>query len=320
MSFNIISDVKGEHYVDIILPLLAIVLALVIIISLILISHRVIKKRALRNLLPIYEEIDMYAVCDRKIDTEVGTLCEPIKDDVMLTEMHNSEDEVASQACEQQQPKLDTGSGTCGPEITLREDAGYERVPHADIGQILRQAAGYKNIHLLNSSVGTEDHRYNLSGDFDRHTHYERVPMVDIAQILSCHSATTAQHTSTATPMTPCSALDLDPYEQIPLYEQSRNSEILSDTLQAGESTASTHPGSLSNDECFHLYERVQYSESVQRMIHRLLRREVPTTDHGLITPDENVPLYERVKYSETVQQMIINMLQRSELPTTHTH
>ena len=294
-------------YIILILPLLALVLALVII-SFLLISHRVNKMRAPQNLPPLYEEIDMHPVCDRSIDTEVGALYEPIKDAVMVTEMHNDEDEVVSQACEQQQPKLDIGNGTSGSEITLREDTGYERVPHADIGQILRQAACYKNI----SSVA---HRCNLSCDFD--SHYERVPMVDIAQILSCHSAMTAQHT--ATPMTPCSALDVDPYEQIPLYEQSRNSErteILSNTLQAGESTASAQSESLSDDERFHLYERVQYSKLVQQMINRLLRRK-STTDQLTTDENEHFPLYERVKYSETVQQMMINMLQRSELTTT---
>lgn len=102
----------------------------------------------------------------------------------------------------------------------------------------------------------------------------------------------------------------MDPYEQVPLYEQAHNSErteMLINSLRAGAADES-HP--------FHLYERVKYSESVQQMISGLQRRKLPTADHNLIPienfpNDELYPLYERVKYSETVQQ-IISILQRS--------
>ena len=179
--------------------------------------------------------------------------------------------------------------------------ARYERVPHADINLILRQAACENGNMISSNGCDFDCHNlYERAQVYGRITGYEQVPMVDIAQILSYHAhSAVPQHI--VTPTTPCSVV---PYEQIPLYEQSHNSErteVLIESLRARRAYATP-----SENEPFHLYERVQYNESVQQMITGLADKDLIPIENN-----ELYPLYERVKYSETVQQ-IISILQRS--------
>ena len=206
---------------------------------------------------------------------------------------------------------------------------GYERVPMADIAQVLRQAAYEGNVyentdHLLFSAVDPDLIQQDIPADSERVvnqqvTGYERVPMVDIAQVSSCHAeiahSTIAHHATT-----PHGVLNIDPYEQIPLYNEQVHTSERTDNFQASGKSRDDQPHS--NDRRFPLYERVRYSESIQQMISKLLRREPPPRDQNLelLSSSEVSPLYpwyERVTYSESVQQMV-SRLQRRDITTTN--
>ena len=247
-----------------------------------------------------YEEIDMHAIPADNVphhhtnsDAEVNVyeiICDNSSNcaSVQSSRVHNRHDEDNVR-----NPRPDNVfSGMEMYEIISR----YERVPHADINLILRQAA-CEDGNMISSSNGCDfdcHNHYERAQVYERITGYEQVPMVDIAQILSCHAHSAApQHI--VTPTTPCSVV---PYEQIPLYEQSHNSErteVLIESLRARRECPES-------DGLPHLYERVQYSESVQQMISRLQRRT-----------DQLPHLYERVQYSESVQQMISRLQRRTD-------
>ena len=251
-----------------------------------------------------YEEIDMHAIPADNVphhhtnsDAEVNVY-ETIRDNssncaiVQSGRVHNRRDEDNDR-----NPRPDNVfSGMETYEIISR----YERVPHADINLILRQAACEDG----NTKLSTDRYDFNCRSHYEtaqvyeQITGYEQVPMVDIAQILSCHAHSAApQHI--VTPTTPCSVV---PYEQIPLYEPAHNierTEVLIESLRARRECAESESGLP------HLYERVQYSKSVQQMISRLQRRA-----------DQLPHLYERVQYSESIQQMISRLQRRTgQLP-----
>ena len=206
---------------------------------------------------------------------------------------------------------------------------GYERVPMVDIAQVLRQAAYEGNVyentdHLLFSAADPDLIQQDIPADCERAvnqqvTGYERVPTVDIAQVSSCHAeiahSTIAHHT-----ITPHGVLNIDPYEQVPLYNEQVHTSERTDNFQASGESTDDQP--CSNGRRFPLYERVRYSESIQQMISKLQRREHSPRDQNLelLSSSEVSPLnpwYEQVTYSESVQQMV-SRLQRRVIATTN--
>ena len=203
---------------------------------------------------------------------------------------------------------------------------GYERVPMVDIAQVLRQAAyegnAYENTdHLLFSAdliqqdISEDSLDHYERAENEQIAGYERVPMVDIAQVLSCHAekahSTIAHHTTT-----PHKVLNMDPYEQVPLYNEQVHTSERTDNFQASGESTDDQPHS--NDRRFPLYERVRYSESIQQM-----RREPPPRDQNLelLSSSEVSPLfpwYERVTYSESVQQMVSRLQRDNIIATTN--